>query len=40
MKCHIIFREEVSLHVAIIGGGIGGLVTALYHYRESMSCRI
>jgi len=28
------------LHVAIIGGGIGGLVTALYLYREGMSCRI
>ncbi|HUQ73818.1 MAG TPA: flavin-dependent oxidoreductase [Burkholderiales bacterium] len=28
------------MHVAIIGGGIGGLVTALYLHREGISCRI
>jgi 2-polyprenyl-6-methoxyphenol hydroxylase-like FAD-dependent oxidoreductase len=28
------------LHVALIGGGIGGLVTALYLHREGISCRI
>ena len=28
------------MHVAIIGGGIGGLVTALYLHREGIGCRI
>jgi 5-methylphenazine-1-carboxylate 1-monooxygenase len=28
------------VHVALIGGGIGGLVTALYLQREGISCRI
>jgi 2-polyprenyl-6-methoxyphenol hydroxylase-like FAD-dependent oxidoreductase len=28
------------LHVALIGGGIGGLVTALYLQREGISCRV
>lgn len=27
-------------HVAIVGGGIGGLVTALYLHREGIACRI
>ena len=28
------------MHVALIGGGVGGLVTALYLHREGISCRI
>jgi len=29
-----------AMHVAIIGGGIGGLTTALYLQREGISCRV
>jgi 2-polyprenyl-6-methoxyphenol hydroxylase-like FAD-dependent oxidoreductase len=30
----------MGLHVALIGGGIGGLVSALYLQREGISCRV